>query len=51
MSVGAATKISDIELNDFDKRSIMEDFLSREEVKMYLYKLIFREAIDVRKPK
>lgn len=34
-------KISDSDLNDFDKRTVVEDFLSREEVKHYFYGLLF----------
>lgn len=33
--------ISDSDLNDFDKRIVVEDFLSREEVKEYFYALLF----------
>lgn len=35
------TQISDGEFNDFVKRQILEEFLSREEIKRYLYTLIF----------
>lgn len=44
-------RVSDSELTEYDKRSIMEDFLAKEEVKQYLYKLIFKEAVELRKPK
>eukprot|EP00825_Cyclidium_porcatum_P042175 TRINITY_DN5708_c0_g1_i2.p1 TRINITY_DN5708_c0_g1~~TRINITY_DN5708_c0_g1_i2.p1 ORF type:complete len:187 (+),score=50.45 TRINITY_DN5708_c0_g1_i2:185-745(+) len=39
------TSISDFEFNDFVKRQILEEFLSREEIKRYLYTLIFNPQI------
>ena len=35
------TTLSDFDFNEFGKRQILEDFLSREEIKRYLYSLIF----------
>jgi len=35
------TTLSDYEFNEFGKRQILEEFLSREEIKKYLYNLIF----------
>ena len=35
------TTLSDFDFNEFGKRQILEDFLSRDEIKRYLYSLIF----------
>ena len=35
------TTLQDFDFNEFGKRQILEEFLSREEIKRYLYSLIF----------
>ncbi|KAL4473732.1 hypothetical protein ABPG74_022596 [Tetrahymena malaccensis] len=35
------TTISELDFNEFNKRQILEEFLSKEEIKKYLYTLIF----------
>lgn len=35
------TTISELDFNEFHKRQILEEFLSKDEIKKYLYTLIF----------
>jgi hypothetical protein len=38
------TNVSDFDFNEFGKRQILEDFLQKEEIKRYLYALIFNSS-------
>lgn len=35
--------LSELELNELDKRLIMDDFLQNEDIKKYIYKILFEK--------